>query len=73
MLGPGEKRCRALADVLDFHKIINTKDKRGTVEALGSEIVSGLSYCERWIVFFTNILVHNGTLTSRSCRVGWTR
>ena len=73
VLGPGEKRCHALGDVLDFRKIINTKDKRRVVEALGSEIVSDLSYYKRWIVSFTNILIHNGTLTPRSCRAGWTR
>jgi hypothetical protein len=27
-LEPWEKRCHALADVLDFHKIINTEEKR---------------------------------------------
>ena len=27
-LFPWEKRCHALADVLDFHKIINTEEKR---------------------------------------------
>ena len=35
-LEPWEKRCHALADVLDFHKIINTEEKRRGVEALGS-------------------------------------
>jgi hypothetical protein len=52
---PWEKRCHALADVLDLHKIINTEEKRRGVEALGSEIVNGLSYYERWIVAFANI------------------
>ena len=33
-LEPWEKRCHALADVLDFHKIINTEEKRRGVEAL---------------------------------------
>ena len=35
-LEPWEKRCHALADVLDFHKIINTEEKRRGVEALGA-------------------------------------
>ena len=32
-LEPWEKRCHALADVLDYHKIINTEEKRCGVEA----------------------------------------
>jgi len=55
-LEPWEKRCHALADVLDFHKIINTEEKRRGVEDLGSEIDSQLSYYERWAAAFTNIL-----------------
>jgi hypothetical protein len=55
-LEPWEKRCHALADVLDFHKIINTEEKRCGVEALGSEMVGKLSYYERWIVAFADIL-----------------
>ena len=53
---PWEKRCHALADVLDFHKIINTEEKRRGVESLGAEIVGKLTYYERWIVAFANIL-----------------
>ena len=60
---PWEKRCHALADVLDFHKIINTEEKRRGVEALGSEMVGNLSYYERWIVAFANILFEKGLLT----------
>jgi hypothetical protein len=55
-LQPWEKRCHALADVLDFHKIINTEEKRCGVEALGGELIARLSYYERWIVAFANIL-----------------
>ena len=62
-LEPWEKRCHALADVLDFHKIINTEEKRCGVEALGSEMMSKLSYYERWIVAFANILFQKGVLT----------
>jgi Nitrile hydratase beta subunit len=60
---PWEKRCHALADVLDFHKIINTEEKRRGVEALGSEMVGMLTYYERWIVAFANILFQKAILT----------
>ena len=59
---PWEKRCHALADVLDFHKIINTEEKRCGVEALGAEVVGKLTYYERWIVAFANILFRKGLL-----------
>jgi Nitrile hydratase beta subunit len=62
-LEPWEKRCHALADVLDFHKIINTEEKRRGVEALGAELVGKLTYYERWIVAFANILFEKGILT----------
>lgn len=62
-LEPWEKRCHALADVLDFHKIINTEEKRRGVEALGAEMIGKLSYYERWIVTFANILFQKGILT----------
>ncbi|WP_375786982.1 nitrile hydratase [Bradyrhizobium sp. Pha-3] len=62
-LEPWEKRCHALADVLDFHKIINTEEKRRGVEGLGAELVGKLSYYERWIVAFANILLQKGLLT----------
>ena len=61
-LEPWEKRCHALADVLDFHKIINTEEKRRGVESLGSEMVGKLSYYERWIVAFANILYQKQVL-----------
>jgi hypothetical protein len=62
-LQPWEKRCHALADVLDFHKIINTEEKRCGVEALGSEMINKLTYYERWIVAFANISFRKGILT----------
>lgn len=62
-LAPWEKRCHALADVLDFHKLINTEEKRCGVEALGAEMVGRLSYYERWIVAFANILFRKEILT----------
>jgi Nitrile hydratase beta subunit len=63
VLEPWEKRCHALADVLDFQKIINTEEKRRGVEALGSEMIGALSYYERWIAAFANILFQKGVLT----------
>ncbi len=62
-LEPWEKRCHALADVLDFHKIINTEEKRRGVESLGAEMVGKLTYYERWIVTFANILFQKAILT----------
>ena len=62
-LEPWEKRCHALADVLDFHKIINTEEKRRGVEALGVAMIGTLSYYERWIVTFAIILFQKRVLT----------
>jgi hypothetical protein len=62
-LEPWEKRCHALADVLDFHKIINTEEKRRGVEALGAEMIGRLSYYERWIAAFAKIHFQKGILT----------
>jgi len=62
-LEPWEKRCHALADVLDFHKIINTEEKRRGVEALGAEMVAKLTYYERWIATFAILLFQKGILT----------
>jgi hypothetical protein len=62
-LEPWEKRCHALADVIDFHKIINTEEKRRGVESLGGELIGKLTYYERWIVAFANILFQKGILT----------
>ena len=62
-LEPWEKRCHALADVLDFHKIINTEEKRRGVEALGTEMIANLSYYERWVVAFANITFEKDILS----------
>nr|QNC71619.1 nitrile hydratase subunit beta [Microvirga flocculans] len=62
-LEPWEKRCHALADVLDFKKLINTEEKRRGVEALGSDMIGQLAYYERWIVAFANIFFAKGILT----------
>jgi Nitrile hydratase beta subunit len=63
VLEPWEKRCHALADVLDFHKIVNTEEKRRAVEALGSEVINHLSYYQRWIVAFSILLYEKQILT----------
>lgn len=60
---PWEKRCHALANLLDSHKIVNTEEKRRGIEALGSEVVAKLTYYERWIVAFANILFQKQILT----------
>lgn len=60
---PWEKRCHALADVLDSRKILNTEEKRRGVEALGVELIGKLSYYERWAAAFANILFQKGILT----------
>lgn len=58
-----EQRCHALLDVLDYHKIVNTEEKRRGTEAIGSEMVSKLTYYERWIVSASNVLLQKGVLT----------
>jgi Nitrile hydratase beta subunit len=60
---PWEMRCHALANVLDIHKIISTEEKRRGVESLGTEMVGKLTYYERWIVAFANILFQKQILT----------
>lgn len=57
---PWEKRCHALADVLDLRKIINTEEKRKGVEALGASLIGELTYYERWIVVFANLSFAKG-------------
>ena len=59
---PWEKRCHALADVLDLHKIINAEEKRRGVAALGSELMGKLTYYERWVAAFAIILFEKGIL-----------
>ena len=53
---PWEKRCHALANVLDIHKIISTEEKRRGVESLGAEVDGQLTYYERWIAAFALLL-----------------
>ncbi|MBB3348370.1 SH3-like domain-containing protein [Sphingomonas sp. BK069] len=63
VLEPWEKSCHALADVLDFKKLINTEEKRKGVEALGEALIGKLPYYERWIVAFSNIAFAKGFFT----------
>jgi hypothetical protein len=49
-LEPWEKRCHALADVLDFHKIINTEEKRRGVESLGEVAMGKLTQSSSYTV-----------------------
>jgi hypothetical protein len=58
-----EQRCHALLDVLDYHKIVNTEEKRRGTENIGKEMVVALSYYERWIVSAANVLLQKGILT----------
>ena len=60
---PWEKRCHALLDVLAIHQIVNTEEKRRGVESLGSEVISKLTYYERWIVSAVNVLFEKQILT----------
>lgn len=60
---PWEKRCHALADVLDYHKLISTEEKRRGVEALGTDLINKLSYYERWVVAFANLLFAKQVIT----------
>ena len=59
-LDPWEKRCHALADVLDLRKLINTEEKRKGVEALGESLIGKLPYYERWLLSFANISFTKG-------------
>jgi hypothetical protein len=60
---PWEKRCHALADVLDAHKLISTEEKRRAVEALGADLISKLSYYERWALAFAHLLFAKQVIT----------
>ena len=60
---PWEKRCHALLDILDVHKIVNTEEKRRSVEDLGSEMIGKLSYYERWIAGAANLLLQKRIVT----------
>jgi len=62
-LAPWEKRCHALADVLDYHKLISTEEKRRGVEGLGADVINRLGYYERWAVAFAVLLFEKGVLT----------
>ena len=61
-LYPWEKRCHALLDVLDYHKIVNTEEKRRGTENIGPDLAGKLSYYEKWIVSASNCLLQKGIL-----------
>jgi hypothetical protein len=61
-LYPWEKRCHALLDVLDYHKIINTEEKRRGTENIGPDLAGKLSYYEKWIIAASNCLLQKGIL-----------
>ena len=42
---------------------MNTEEKRRGIESLGGEMVGKLTYYERWIVAFANILFQKQILT----------
>ena len=60
---PWEKSCHALLDILDYHKIVNTEEKRRGISELGSGLVSGTSYYEKWILSAARVLMQKGILT----------
>jgi hypothetical protein len=68
-LYPWEKRTHALLDVLDYHKVVNTEEKRRGTENLGSEMAGKLSYYEKWIVSASNCLLQKGILTPNEIAV----
>jgi Nitrile hydratase beta subunit len=61
---PFEKTCHALLNVLDAHKLVNTEEKRRGVEDLGGQIISSLTYYERWAVSASKVLIEKGLITS---------
>jgi nitrile hydratase beta subunit-like protein len=62
-LEPWERRCHALADLLDSHEIIDAEQRRCGVELLGAEMIDKLTHYERWIVAFAKVLLQKGTFT----------
>jgi hypothetical protein len=46
-----------------MRKIVSTEEKRRGVESLGAEMIGKLTYYERWIAAFANILFQKGILT----------
>ena len=68
-LYPWEKRCHALLDVLDYHKVVNTEEKRRGTENIGAEMVAKLSYYEKWIVSASTCLLQKGIITPNDIAV----
>jgi hypothetical protein len=46
-----------------MRKIVSTEEKRRGVESLGAEMIGKLTYYERWVAAFANILFQKGILT----------
>jgi len=46
-----------------MRKTVSTEEKRRGVESLGAEMIGKLTYYERWIAAFANILFQKGILT----------
>lgn len=61
---PFEKKCHALLNVMDVHKLVNTEEKRRGVEDLGGQIIGALGYYERWAVSASKVLIAKGIITS---------
>jgi hypothetical protein len=78
---PWEKRCHALANVLDMHKIISTEEKRCCVESLGAGVEgklgvrrSGGNQAARNRAFGISIpKSRNKSLRPKSWRARWIR
>jgi len=62
-LVPWEKRCHALAGVLDAPKIICVEENPRGVEALGADDIAKLTYYEQWAVCFANLLFAKRLIT----------
>lgn len=62
-LYPWEKRCHALLDVLDYHKIVNTEEKRRGTENIGTDLAGKLTYYEKWILSASNCLLQKGIVS----------
>ncbi|MBP8812968.1 MAG: nitrile hydratase subunit beta [Laribacter sp.] len=60
---PWEKRCHALLDLLDYHKVVNTEEKRRGISEMGADMIGSTTYYEKWILSAARILMQKGILT----------
>ena len=72
-LQPWEKRCHALADVLDFHKILNTEEKRRGVEALAPSSLGSSPITSAGLPHSPTSCSKNKFLPRKNWRSRWTR